>query len=72
MSENKPTNDAHILKERNIKARDLSSLNHRIEDKAMKCTWYFSSPEQKQRCIEKMEAVPLTGLKRGGKKKQGV
>lgn len=47
---------------------DLSKMQIRIHDKAMKATFFFSSPEQYQRYLDKLANAEPVSLKKGGRK----
>ena len=62
-----PNQDGKILKALKIVSRDESKLTERLYDARMRCTVYFTGPEQKTRYLEKLAAGPGNEIRKGGR-----
>ena len=64
----KPAHDREILKHNRVRSPDTSKMPIQIHDTKMKCTYFFTSVEQKNRCIERLAQKPNNeSLKKGGR-----
>jgi len=67
----KPAHDREVLKHKHIKSPDVSKMPLKLHDPKMKCTYFFTTVEQKNRCIERLAQKPNNEpLKKGGRTSQ--
>jgi len=65
---NTGTNDAHVLKLKNITSPDVSKMPFQIYDPKAKSIVYFSTLERKNKYIERLAALPNSEpLNKGGR-----